>query len=181
MIASRAGASNCALVLLSTLHELDSACPVVSTTQVASTYPDTPACWSTGGYRGWTFEMTWTGSSTWSCRNVSPVTGPVPPTTPPAMPPSTPLPVKSAALKRSFRLTGGMSLGISVGGITVWKPSGGGLAVTIASGGGASGGGGGGGVASRKLVVSCKTLVNSSAAPLVAVIAAYPITRCSTT
>jgi len=39
----------------------------------------------------------------------------------------------------------GISLGISVGGMTVWNPRGGGLAVTIASGGGVSGGGGGGG------------------------------------
>src|SRR5258708_14424193 len=86
-----------------------------------------------------------TGSSTWASRNVSPVTGPVPPTAPVEMPPSTPLPLKSAALNRSFRLTGGISLGISVGGMTVWNPRGGGLAVTIASGGGVSGGGGGGG------------------------------------
>src|ERR1051325_1476509 len=86
-----------------------------------------------------------TGSSTCASRKVSPVTGPVPPATPVARPPSTPLPRKSAALNRSFRLTGGISLGISVGGMTVWKPSGGGFAVTIASGGGVSGGGGGGG------------------------------------
>src|SRR5258708_4323470 len=97
-----------------------------------------------------------TGSSTWASRNVSPVTGPVPPTAPVEMPPSTPLPLKSAALNRSFRLTGGISLGISVGGMTVWNPRGGGLAVTIASGGGVSGGGGGGGAGGvRRHLLGC--------------------------
>ncbi len=121
-----------------------------------------------------------TGPSTWASRNVSPVTGPVPPTAPVEMPPSTPLPLKSAALNRSFRLTGGISLGISVGGMTVWNPRGGGLAVTIASGGGVSGGGGGGdsGGVRRNLVVSCRIAFIVSAAPAVALTAPYPSTRC---
>ena len=50
------------------------------------------------------------------------------------MPPSTPLPVKSRGSNFSFKLTGGISVGISAGGVTTWKPCGGGFAATTASG-----------------------------------------------
>ncbi len=102
-------------------------------------------------------------------------TGPVPPTTPVAMPPSTPLPLKSFASNRSFRSTGGMSFGISVGGITVWKPCGGGLAVTTASGGGVVGWRRRGGLRrfqDEHAVVSCMIAFSVSAAPDVALMAA---------
>ena len=56
---------------------------------------------------------------------------------PAAMPPSTPLPVKSLGSKGfSFRSTGGMSFGMSVGATTVWNPLGGGFWDTMTSGGG---------------------------------------------
>jgi len=70
------------------------------------------------------------------------------------------------------------SIGL-VGGMTVWNPCGGGLAVTMASGGGCSGGGGGGGSGGLRntMVVSCMSSRSSSAAPAVAFTAAKITTR----
>src|SRR6266852_297437 len=182
MMASFAGSSNAWCVDLSTLKEAGSACPVVSTMYWTSTEPAMPALCRTGGYRGVGIEMGETGSSSSASVNTSAFTstGPVPPTTPVPTPPSTPLPVKSFGSKAfCFRSMGGMSLGMSVGATTVWKPFGGGFASTTCSGGG--GGGGASGGLRNTMVVSTGLSLVLSATPWVALTAAKMISPCTRT
>src|SRR4029079_1284442 len=170
---SLAGSPKAWWVDFSTLTDAGSEWPVVSTMYSSSTRPAMPALCMTGGYRGVGWEIGCTGSSSSASVNTCAFTstGPVPPTTPVATPPSTPLPVKSFGSKAfCLRSMGGMSLGMSVGATTVWKPLGGGLVITISGGGG--GGGAGGGGLRNTMVVSTGRFLTVSATPWVAFTAA---------
>src|SRR5579864_2561152 len=150
---------NRSLVDLSTLNVLMSARPVVSITNCTSTSPSTPALSSMLGYCGFGLSsLANAGFSTWNSKYVwSGFTGPLPPTTPFDVPPSTPLPEKSASLVTAFdRSTSGILVGMLIGGVSTWKPLGGG-GVTVVCGGGGFGGSGFGGGA-----LVCTNLTSSS-------------------
>src|SRR5688572_8196571 len=83
---------------------------------------------------------------------------------PVALPPSTPSPLKSLSLISGPAVGGGMSGGMTVGTVRVWKPFG----TSVISGGGGvlagGGGGGGGGGGSSSSMTGIRMLVFSSSA-----------------